>query len=182
MNVEDLPAAQVEGLEAPLRRFHAYWASLPKRGALPVLADFFDHVPPDLAPYIAIADVTGPMEARLRLFGTRLVHRAEFDPTGLPVAALYAETLRARIHQIMWTSVQRPVGYVLHRTIVVRSGFLNEHRSIGLPVEIPTSNVRAVINYTAGIEETRMVERGEDTIVQEMALKGWIDVGAGVPG
>ncbi len=175
-------------LPEPLRAFFAYWNSLPKvnplqgEGApLPRLADFFDRVPPPIAPYLAIADVLAPDQARLRLFGTRLVERAEFDPTGLSVAALYAESARKRIHDILWTCVRRPVGYVLHRTIVVRSGFLNENLSLGLPVEVPTSKVRAVIAFTHGIAEAQMIDRGEDTLVQDIKLGGWVDIGAGAP-
>jgi hypothetical protein len=168
-------------LPEPLRPFFVYWASLPKTDLLPTLADFFDHVPPALAPYLAIADVLGPDEARLRFFGTRLVERAEFDPTGAAVAEVYAENLRKKIHEVMWTAVQRPVGYVLRRTIVVRSGFLNAHFSLGLPVEIPTSKLRAVIAFTPGTAEARMIDRGEDTLVQEMTFERWVDIGAGAP-
>ncbi len=168
-------------LPEPLRPFFTYWDSLPKAGLLPKLADFFDSVPPSLAPYLAIADVRGPEEARLRFFGTRLVERAEFDPTGLAVAAVYAEPLRKQIHDVMWTAVQKPVGYVVRRTIVVRSGFLNEHLSLGLPVEIPTSQVRGVIAFTPGVADVQMIDRRADTLVQEITFERWVDVGAGAP-
>ena len=110
-----------------------------------------------------------------------MVERAEFDPTGLSVAAVYAGTLRKKIHEVMWAAVQRPVGYVLRRTIVVRSGFLNENVSLALPVEIPTSRLRAVIAFTQGIAEVQMIDRGEDTLVQDMRFERWVDVGAGTP-
>ncbi|MCC6912079.1 MAG: hypothetical protein IT566_00140 [Rhodospirillaceae bacterium] len=168
-------------LPEPLRLFFDYWHSLPKTGLLPKLADFFDSVPPAVAPYLVVADILAPEDTRLRFFGTRLVERAEFDPTGLPVAALYAESLRKRIHEVMWTCVRRPAGYVLRRTVVVRSGFLNENLSLGLPVEIPTSNLRAVMAFTHGTAEVRMIDRGEDTLVQEMKFERWVDLGAGTP-
>ncbi len=170
-----------EALAEPLRGFYAYWNSLPKQGALPRLSDFFDHVPPAYAPYLAIVDVHGPQEARIRLFGTRLVDRAEFDPTGLSVANIYTESLRRKIHDVMWAAVQTPCGYLVHRTIVVRSGFLNEHVSLGLPVEIPTSKVRGVITLTHGVVDARMIDRGTDTLVHELRLDRWIDLGAGGP-
>ncbi|MGE3475262.1 MAG: hypothetical protein AB7H70_05600 [Rhodospirillaceae bacterium] len=168
-------------LPEPLRAFFEYWNGLPKTGLMPKLADFFDSVPPAVAPYLAIADILGPEDTRLRFFGTRLVERAEFDPTGLPVAALYAESLRKRIHDVMWTCTRRPAGYVLRRTIVVRSGFLNDNLSLGLPVEIPTSNLRAVIAFTHGIADARMIDRGADTLVQELKFERWVDLGAGAP-
>lgn len=173
-------AALPEIPEGPLRGFYDYWASLPKTNHLPRLGDFFDHVPPAFAPYVAIVDVMGPAETRIRLFGTRLVERVEFDPTGLPVSALYAAHLRDELHDLLWTAVRRPVGYLSRRKIVVRGGYVNEHPSLGLPVEIPTSGVRGVIAFSRSIIESAKIDRDKSPLVQEMKLDRWIDVGAGV--
>ena len=169
-------------LDGPMRAFHAYWDSLPKTGLIPTLADFLDRAPPELAPYLAIVDVRGPQDTKIRFFGTQLVERAAFDPTWMTVAQLYPDALRAKVHALLWETVTRPVGYLSHRTIVGRSGFVNVHPSLGLPIDIPTSGVRGVVNYSRSMATGSHLVEDRAHLVQEMTLERWVDVGAGTPG
>lgn len=170
------------GISGPLRAFHAYWDSLPKTNHIPKLSDFLDHVPPELAPYLVIVDVRGPQDTKIRFFGTQLVERTAFDPTWMTVAQLYDDGLRAQVHQMLWESVTRPAGYLSHRKIVGRSGFVNVHPSLGLPIDIPTSGVRGVVNYSHSLASGSHLMEDRAHVVQEMTLERWIDIGAGVPG
>jgi hypothetical protein len=179
MNAQPTETGELSG---PLRTFFDFWNSLPKQGLLPQLSDFFDRVPPELAPYLAIVDVRGPGEAPIRFFGTQLVDRAAFDPTGMTVADLYPEELRPLVHGLLWETVRRPVGYLSHRKIVGRHGFVNVHPSVGLPVEIPTSGVRGVVNYSRSVIASNRFTDDKAHLVQEMRIERWIDIGAGVPG
>lgn len=172
---------QSGAMTGPMQAFLAYWHSLPKTNHIPKLADFFDSVPPTLAPYLAIADVHGPVAARIRLFGTHLVEQASCDPTGMPVAPLYRKHLRATLHKVLWTVVSHPVGYVSHRKIVGRNGFVNVHPSLGLPIDIPTSGLRAVVNYSGALVTGEYLGEDRAHLVQEMEFDRWIDIGAGVP-
>lgn len=165
-----------------MRALYDFWRSLPKKNLLPQLADFFDRVPPDLAPYLAIVDVRGPQETKIRLFGTHLVAAAAFDPTGMSVGDLYSAELRSQVHQMLWAVTQRPVGYLSRRKIIGRSGFVNIHPSIGLPIDIPTSGVRGVVNYSRSVSAESHMGEDRAHLVQEMKLERWIDIGAGVPG
>ncbi len=169
------------GLSDPLRAFHAYWDSLPKTNLIPKLSDFLDRMPPELAPYTAIVDVRGPQDTKIRFFGTQIVERAAFDPTWMTVAQLYPEALRPKVHALIWETVTRPVGYVSHRTIVGRSGFVNVHPSLGLPIDVPTAGVRGVVNYSLSLATGSHLVEDRAYLVQEMAVDRWIDVGAGVP-
>lgn len=170
-----------DGLTGPLRSFFDFWQSLPKASLLPRLSDFLDRVPPELAPFLAIVDVRGPEEVPIRFFGTALVDRAAFDPTGMTVRDLYSEELRPMVHRLLWETVTRPVGYLSHRKIVGRNGFVNVHPSCGLPLEIPTSRVRGVVNYSYSRIATDRELDDKASLVQEMKLDRWIDIGAGVP-
>jgi len=168
-------------MPGPLGAFLAFWNSLPKTGLLPQLSDFLDSVPPDLAPFMAVVDIRDPETTKIRFFGTQLVEKAAFDPTGMTVGDLYDDNLRPQVHNLLWTCIQRPVGYLSRRKIVGRSGFVNVHPSVGLPIEIPTSGVRGVVNYssTAGSASHMVEDRAH--LVQEMNLERWIDLGAGAP-
>lgn len=170
-----------DDVEAPLRSFFAYWDSLPKTHLLPTLADFFDRVPPDLVPYVAIVDVRGPAETHIRFFGTQLVERVEFDPTGLAIAGLYAERLRAAVHGMLWRAVTQPAGYFARRRIVTGRGLVNEHPSMALPIAIPTSGVRGVASFSRAVTESKGLQAETEHIVQEMKMDRWLDIGAGVP-
>jgi len=178
MNIESAYAE----LKHPLRGFFDFWNSLPKTNLLPRLADFLDRVPPGLAPYLTIVDVRGPAEAPIRFFGTQLVDRAAFDPTGMTVGDLYSDELRPLVHRLLWAAVTHPAGYLSHRKIVGRNGFVNVHPSCGLPIEIPTSRVRAVVNFSHAVAAAEREIDDKACLVQEMKLDRWIDIGAGVPG
>lgn len=178
MNATPTPAGDLSG---PLRAFFDFWWSLPKQGLLPRLSDVFDRMPPEIAPYLAIVDVRGPEESRIRFFGTQLVDRTAFDPTGMTVAELYSEELRPVVHRLLWETIQRPVGYLSHRKIVGRNGFVNVHPSVGLPVEIPTSRVRGVVNYSRSVLGANHILEDRAHLVQEMTLDRWLDIGAGIP-
>lgn len=168
-----------ESTHAPLRAFFDYWNALPKTGFLPKLGDFFDHVPPEMAPYVAIVDVRALGETRIRLFGTQLVERVGFDPTGLNVDDLYAEYLRPQVNAMLWEAVSRPAGYLAWRRIVTPGGIVNEHPSIGLPIDVPTSRLRAVLTYSRAITEARSVAFEKALLIQEMKVETWVDLGAG---
>ncbi|MGE4063395.1 MAG: hypothetical protein AB7E79_08505 [Rhodospirillaceae bacterium] len=169
-------------LKGPLRAFFDFWRALPKTHLLPTLADFLDRVPPELAPFLAIVDVRGPEDASIRFFGTQLVDRAAFDPTGMTVGDLYAEKLRPAVHRLLWEAVTRPVGYLSHRKIVGRTGFVDVHPSCGLPIDIPTSSVRGVVNYSRSVIASAREIDDKAHLVQDMKLDKWLDIGAGVPG
>ena len=176
MNSESAGAA----LKGPLRDFFDFWHALPKTNLLPRLADLLDRMPPQIAPYLSIVDVRGPEQAPIRFFGTQLVDQAAFDPTGMTVGELYSDALRPLAHRLLWTAATRPVGYLSHRKIVGRYGFVNVHPSCGLPIDIPTSGVRGVVNYSHTVTAGREID-DKAYLVQEMKLDSWIDIGAGMP-
>ena len=99
----------------------------------------------------------------------------------MSVADLYDETLRPQVHGMLWACSQRPVGYLSRRKIIGRSGFVNVHPSVGLPIEIPTSGVRAVVNFSRASGGRSHVAEDRAYLVQEMKLERWIDLGAGAP-
>jgi hypothetical protein len=179
--MESMSVVRASEIAGPIGAFVAYWRSLPKTGLLPQLSDFFDHVPADLAPYVMVVDVPGPETAKIRLFGTQLVDSAAFDPTGMTVADLYEKALRPEVHRLLWASSQKPAGYLSRRKIVGRGGFVNVHPSVGLPVEIPTSRLRGVVNYSRAVSAGNHVVEDRACLVQEMHLEQWIDLGAGAP-
>jgi hypothetical protein len=177
MNIESVRAA----LKDPLRNFFDFWQALPKTNLLPQLADLLDRMRPEIAPYLSIVDLRGPENAPVRFFGTQLVDQAAFDPTGMTVGELYSDELRPLVHRLLWTAVTHPVGYLSHRKIVGRHGFVNVHPSCGLPIEIPTSGVRGVVNYSHTVTTTDREIDDKAYLVQEMKLDRWLDIGAGVP-
>jgi hypothetical protein len=180
--MDPISVARAGEMPGPIGAFIAYWDSLPKKGLLPQLSDFFDSVPPDLAPYMAIVDIQAPDMAKIRFFGTQLVDSAAFDPTGMTVADLYDATLRPQVHAMLWACSRKPAGYLSRRKIIGRSGYVNIHPSVGLPIEIPTSGVRGVVNYSRSAGGAGHVVEDRASLVQEMKLERWIDLGAGVPG
>ena len=170
------------GLLGPVRAFYDFWHSLPKTGHLPCLADLLDRMPPDLAPHTIIADVLGPTATKIRYFGTRLAEIAAFDPTGRAVGDIYAPDLRDSMHLLVWMATRRPAGYLLRRKIVGRGDFVNVHSSLGLPIEVPTSGVRAVVNLSQPGGPVNATSDDRALLVQEMKLERCVDIGAGVPG
>jgi hypothetical protein len=179
--MDPITAGRAGEMPGPIGAFVAYWNSLPKTGLLPQLSDFFDSVPPDLAPYMIIVDVLSAATTKIRFFGTQLVDAAAFDPTGMSVGDLYPAELRPAVHGLLWTASQRPAGYLSRRKIIGRSGFVNVHPSVGLPIEIPTSSVRGVVNFSRAAAGASHVAEDRAHLVQEMKLERWIDLGAGTP-
>ena len=172
----------LDGLQGSIRAFYDFWQSLPKTEHLPCLADLLDRMPPDLAPHMVIADVLGPTATKIRYFGTRLAEIAAFDPTGRAVGDIYAPDLRDSMHLLVWMATRRPAGYLLRRKIVGRGDFVNVHSSLGLPIEVPTSGVRAVVNLSHPGGPVNATTDDRALLVQEMKLERWVDIGAGVPG
>src|SRR5688500_19910497 len=63
--------------------------------------------------YVAITDVISPTEMTIRLFGTSLVQRVEFDPTGKNLDLIYAQKLRSGVRSEEHTSeLQSPCNLV----------------------------------------------------------------------
>jgi hypothetical protein len=177
------PVLRQDNIPEPVREFFDYWNSLPKQGLIPRLDNYFDRAPPHLQPFVGIADVHSPTDIRLRLFGTGLVDLSGQDPTGKPMQHLYAEHVRGRMQDLVWSVATRPVGYLCVRSVATTGGRLFHNPSICLPIAVPMSAVKAVITYAyQDMSAVTFAPSERLDMIQDLRLISWIDLGAGVPG
>lgn len=146
------------------------------------MSDYLDRAPAKLQPYVGIADVFGPEAMTVRLFGTQLVERARFEPTGQSLGVLYDPVIRARMFALVCSAVTQPAGYLCTRRVVAKSGIVAINPSIGLPIVVANRAYRSLITYSVfGPMIPELAPQDKFEVVITISLDAWIDLGAGRP-
>ena len=103
----------LQGIEDPLLRdLHAYWASLPRNGAVPLRSSFSPAAIPGLLPLVVMVDVLDePRDFRFRLAGTSIARIAGQELTGKRIAEVFPSGFCAELHRTWGTVIaeRRPV-------------------------------------------------------------------------
>ena len=171
-----------EGTPPEIVQFWNYWAGLRENQHLPSLQDYFDHVPPDLQPYVVIVDIPEPGVSKIRLSGTELNRLTGTDSTGKPFQSIYGPKLLDLANKLTWEVVNRPVGYLSIRTISTTSDHTAHIQTINLPIVNRATEMVSFITFSAIRAAEITLEPHEHVhTVLGIELTQWIDLGAGVP-
>ena len=175
------PLSQIAPLGERCVAFWTYWNGLPKHNHVPHLSDYFDHVPPQLQPYVVMMDLYSADKMSMRLMGTAMTEYLG-EMTGSSAESLYSGETRKIAIAKAWTALNHPCGYIASRTLRSANGALFISNGVVLPIRTESSDRLTVVSYAELPAVSYGVAR-EDQIeaVQSFAQHTWLDIGAGEP-
>jgi len=172
----------LDEFDPEIARFWDYWNGLPKTGLVPRLSDYLDGVPPQLQPSVALIDVFGPDEFKLRLAGTAIVDAIGGEPTEADTPSVYNAELRKAAAALAWEAVNKPCGYAAKRTIRSRAGRMSLVHGIALPLITERVNAKTLVNFSSLARSVAELDaKDQMESMQGLRPVRWIDIGAGVP-
>jgi hypothetical protein len=166
--------------------FAKHYLALPTAGAVPSLESFLDHAPYEFMPRVAIIDLRGRDDYRIRYFGTALTELTGEDYTGFTATEFRARGIVSHTGTRGWDIANHPCGYLSTRLLLRQNHpekmtATFELLTLALPI-IRGPGFPCVLNYYS------LPRLAQD---QSAPPKGvgayrvvplcWIDVGAGIP-
>ncbi len=149
---------------------------------VPHLRDYLDAPVLQLQAHVAIGDIYGPTDIRLRLFGGGLADVAGEDYTNRAIDPLLNPEAKAAGGAAAWAAVRHPAGYRTLLKIKTANGYVLECHSISLPL-LPPVGVPFCIITLLQLPDARikLARENDNAFVSSHELQSWIDIGAGVP-
>lgn len=130
---------------------------------------------------VALVDIHGATDMRIRLFGTGLTDIAGADLTGADLLSNIHPDAQAQATRMAWTAVTQPCGYLMRR-LLQRGVHQISATSIGLPLLRDKSDVRSLVGFMSRegyADEINTIQAS--VYIQEIKLIRWLDIGAGIP-
>jgi hypothetical protein len=156
----------------------AYWRSRQQGERIPRSEDFFDHVPPRLAPYLILYELVDHSMI-VRFLGTQLVARWGEDLTGRDWLAYNPMLNAANITSNFRLLETQPCGAFAHSSFVTTVGRNLKIETCSLPLAIKPDRPARVISGSFALEAMGFNEQSRGWSPPNQL--GWIDLGFGVP-
>jgi hypothetical protein len=181
LNLDAHQQRKPRAIPRDVEAFLKHWQGIAKTGLVPTLQDFLTARPFKHQSDVAIADVLGPTEMRIRLFGTGLSTLAGNDLTGRDVFSNFHPDAHANASMMGWNAVNIPCGYYVLRELR-RGAFETKAVGIGLPLLNEKTGKYSVVCFSSVADKLTDVIRGDESpFVRSCELLNWIDIGAGTP-
>ena len=156
----------------------AYWQSQRQGSRLPASEDFFDHVPPNLAPSLILFEIIG--EALIvRFLGTQLVERWGKDLTGKNWLDFNAQVNPVSLRSNFLMLNQHPCGGTALGGFVTSTGRNLNVETSSYPLGVRANRTPRVICGTFSLEALGYDEHSRGWSPPRTLQ--WVDVGFGVP-
>ena len=161
--------------------FLAHWRALAEAdgGLMPSLQTFLDKAEPTFQPHVALVDVIGLKDWRMRLFGTGRTEAFGRDLWGTNPLTVYTEGVRDLVVESIQHVIHYPCGWLTAREVTSLTGVSNSGFGVTLPLATGERQPACIVNFTMTTAPlSHKDRRGEVDAIPEHR---WLDIGAGTP-
>ncbi|MDX2142852.1 MAG: PAS domain-containing protein [Rhodospirillaceae bacterium] len=156
----------------------AYWHRQQHGAPLPTTEDFFDHVPPRLAPLLILFEHHDGALI-VRYLGTQLVERWHEDLTGKNWLGFNRHLNAKNLLANFMTITQHPCGGCAQSSFITTTGRELNIETFSLPLAVRAGRPARIISGSFALETMGFAEEARGWMAPR-ALQ-WINLGFGVP-
>jgi hypothetical protein len=156
----------------------AYWHRQQQRGAVPTSEDFFDRVPPRLAPFLILFERQDDA-LTVRYQGTQLVERWHEDLTGKNWLGFNPHLNAKNLLANFMTMSQHPCGGCAQSSFVTTIGRELSIETFSLPLAVRAGRAARIISGSFALENMGFAEHARGWMAPR-ALQ-WVNLGFGEP-
>jgi hypothetical protein len=177
--VRDLLCSVMATFHSPLSAdLLAYWHRQRHGAAMPTTEDFFDHVPPRIAPSLILFEHQAHALI-VRYLGTQLVERWQKDLTGQNWLGFNPHLNAANLVANFMTIIRHPCGGCAESSFVTSTGRELRIETFSLPLAVRAGRPPRVISGSFALAAMGFDERARGWMAPRTLH--WIDLGFGLP-
>lgn len=163
------------------RAFARYWLSLDKDGLIPRRQDFAPEQIQNLLPNMIIHEIVSPTELKMKLVGTAIVEAFGQEMTGRNYLDFVEEERRASASQAIRLVCEQPCGMLVRVKVLSKTGMALTRETVAFPMRDDDGAAKFVYFCSTPHARTGSSRETEETLVDEITERRYLDIGAGVP-